>query len=151
MKIRLQIRGPFGICGYSAETSLASCDEDLRKLWDEFEAKKDILYAFSNNDIGFYGLMWLTEGNRYRYLIGVETDSPEIHPEGTVIMQVTSAEYAVVSVPASQSAMDAWTEFYEKALPDAGLQPAPGHVFDFEYYPQGGGADYELWTPVVRK
>ena len=151
MNIRLQKCGPFRVCGYCRETSLAACGEDLGELWKEYEVKKGSLNAICDTNKNFYGLMWSTEGGRYCYLIGAETDSPGPYPAGTVCKSVAAAEYAVASIPVSQSAMDAWTEFYERALPGAGLEPAPGHVYDFEYYPKGGDADYELWTPVIKK
>lgn len=151
MNISLQKRSPFCICGYCKETDLAACGEDLGKLWKEYELKKGSLDTFCNNPDSFYGLMWSTEGGRYCYLIGVETDSPGPYPAGTVCKSVAAAEYAVASIPVSKSAIGAWTEFYNRALPDAGLEPAPGHVYDFEFYPKGGNADYELWTPVIKK
>ena len=146
MQIRLQRRGPLTICGYLTETSLATCGADIDGLWQLFEIRKQELYTVCNNTSEFYGLMWRTEGDRYCYLIGMETARPGWIPNGAV----PAAEYAVASVSASASAVAAWTEFYGHALPDAGLRPAPGHIYDFEYYPGGGGAGYELWTPIIR-
>lgn len=151
MNIRLQKRSPFRVCGYCRETRLATCVEDLGELWKEYEVKKGSLNTVCNNPDRFYGLMWNTGGGRYCYLIGVETEPPGPYPAGTVCKSVAAAEYAVASIPVSQSAMEAWTEFYERALPDAGLEPAPGHIYDFEYYPKGEDAGYELWTPVIKK
>lgn len=49
------------------------------------------------------------------------------------------AEFAVLHVPASLPAVDAWTQYYEKILPEAGYVPNKEHGIDFEYYPHGGG------------
>jgi predicted transcriptional regulator YdeE len=97
--------------------------------------------------------MWKTKtsSNSYFYLIGVEKAKTETLPEKSEFKQIPSAKYAVASVPSSLSAVDAWTEFYNRVLPEAGYVPANGHNFDFEYYPHGAGKNYELWTPVQKK
>lgn len=153
MIFRLFNRSAFSICGYSTETSIETCGTDVRKLWKDYESTSQKLYDVFGMREDFYGLMWKTKTSKsgYFYLIGIEVPKTGKLPEKAEIKQIPAAEYAVASVPLSISAVDAWTEFYYKVLPEAEYIPAIGHVFDFEYYPHGDRKDYELWTPVQRK
>lgn len=153
MKFRLFNRSAFSICGYSMETSLETCGPDLKKLWKDYNLTAQKLYDVVGMREDFYGLMWKTKTSKsnYFYLIGIEVAEAKKLPEKAGIKRIPPAEYAVASVPSSISAIDAWTEFYYKVLPDTEYIPALGHVFDFEYYPHGNEKDYELWTPVQKK
>lgn len=150
MDFYLKNKAEFSVCGYCKETSLETCTQDLGELWREFEKRKQKLFDLYGFRKDFYGLMWKTHGGHYCYLIGIEAGKTKNLPEGTVYQQIPAGDYAVVSVPASQSAVDAWTEFYYQVLPAAGYEPNDGHGFDFEYYPNGGDSGYELWTPVQK-
>lgn len=153
VELRLCKRDSFLICGHDTETSLQTCGTDLERLWRSFEHEKQELYNRFGAREDFYGLMWKAGASKdnYSYLIGIEIDQTT-HPLGkSVVKQIHAAEYAVASVPSSLSAFDAWTVFYNTALPGAGYIPADRHLYDFEYYPHGAGKDYELWTPVQRK
>jgi len=150
MKLEFKVRETFNICGYCVETSLETCGEELSKLWCDFETRKEELFRMFGVRKDFYGLMWKTQNGRYCYLIGIEADSIGKLPDGVVCKQILPANYAVYDVAAGKSAFDAWTEYYEKTLPDAGYTPNAGHGFDFEYYPNGGGEAYQLWTPVAK-
>lgn len=149
MDFQLIQRDSFSICGYCAETCLKTCGPDLGQLWAEYELKKEQLFSRFGRRGDFYGLMWKTGGERYCYLIGIEVPPGSEIPEGTVRKDIPPSSYAVASVPSTRSAVEAWTEYYYKALPDAGYEPNTGHGFDFEYYREDGSA-YELWTPVVK-
>ncbi|WP_411677156.1 GyrI-like domain-containing protein [Caproicibacter sp.] len=152
MKIKLQKRDAFLICGYYVRTGLETCGRDFEKLWEEYHFSRKNNSIFKNRD-DFYGLMWKTEdhGSGFFYLIGMEINATEKLPPNAAVRQIPPAEYAVASVSASVSATDAWTDFYYKTLPETGLIPAAGHVYDFEYYPDGNGQSYELWTPVQKR
>lgn len=152
LDLRLCSRNTFLIAGNSMETSLETCRMDLEKLWRDYDSAKKKLYDLFGAREDFYGFMWKTEvsKNSYFYLIGIEVAKAENLPEKAEIKRIPSAEYAVVLVQSSLSAVEAWTEFYNKVLPEAGYIPAAGHDFDFEYYPHGAGKDYELWTPVQK-
>jgi predicted transcriptional regulator YdeE len=133
------------------ETSLITCGEDLARLWRRFEENRDEFHRAFGFRRDFYGLMWLTQNGRYCYLIGPEIGTVNGIPVGAVCKQIPPAEYAVLHVPADRPAFDAWTEYYEKILPEAGYVPNKAHGIDFEYYPNGGGEDYELWTPLMER
>lgn len=153
MIFRLLNRSAFSICGYSMETSLETCGMDLRKLWKDYGSTSQKLYNVFGVREDFYGLMWKTKTSKssYIYLIGIEVAETKKPPEKAEIKQIPPAKYAVASVPASLSAVDAWNEFYNNVLTESEYTPAVGHVFDYEYYPHGDGNDYELWTPVQKK
>ncbi len=148
MDFHLVQRDSFSICGYCVETCLKTCGQGLAKLWEEYGRKKELLYARFGRRNDFYGLMWKTGGERYCYLIGIEVPAESNLPAGTVRKEIPPARYAVASVPADRSAVEAWTEYYCQTLPEAGYEPSAGHCFDFEYYREGGSY-YELWTPVT--
>lgn len=149
MTIKLCEKEEFYVCGYFVETSLETCGPDIGKLWRDFKAKKAELYASCGAHDDFYGLMWKTQGDRYCYLIGVAADQSAAILKGATFKHIPRAKYAVAKVPASISAVDAWTEFYYKVLPEAGLTPNAAHGLDFEYYPCEDYNFYELWTPVI--
>lgn len=142
----------FFVVGFSVQTSIKTCGTDLDKLWKDYDSDKKNLFNLFGVREDFYGVMWKTKAskNKYFYLIGIDAAITECLPEKAEIKQIPSAEYAVISVPASLSAVEAWTEFYDKVLPENNYVPAVGHDFDFEYYPHGTGKDYELWTPVQK-
>jgi len=150
LNLRFESRSQFNICGYCVETSLETCEKDLSQLWHDFDVKKRYLFDLFGYRKDFYGLMWKTQGSHYCYLIGVQVDSIEQAPEGACCKSIPAAYYAVASVPPSISAFEAWTQYYETILPDAGYTPNAGHGFDFEYYPNGGQGIYEMWTPVEK-
>ena len=150
MDLCFESRSHFIICGYCVETSLETCEKDLSQLWKDFNAKKTDLFDLFGYRKDFYGLMWKTHGSHYCYLIGIQVDSIDLAPEGACYKSIPAAYYAVASVPPSVSAVEAWTQYYEKILPGAGYVPNAGHGFDFEYYPNGGQGIYEMWTPVEK-
>lgn len=150
MDLKFKSRDTFYICGYFAETSLDTCNKDLSELWHEFEAGKEELYQVFGHRNDFYGLMWYTENHRYCYLIGIKADNVNAAPAGVLCKRVPGTDYAIACVPPAMSAVDAWTEYFEKILPKAGYIPNAGHGLNFEYYPEGSGGAYELWTPVIK-
>lgn len=148
MDFHLIQRDSFSICGYCVETSLKTCGPDLAKLWKEYGRKKEQLFSKFGRRDDFYGLMWKTGGQRYCYLIGIDVPAGSEMPEETIRKDIPPAKYAVASVPAARSAVEAWTEYYNRALPEAGYEPNAVHGFDFEYYREDSSF-YELWTPVT--
>lgn len=151
MYMELKKRGGFQVCGYCTETSLETCGKDLAEIWRRFKEDNEKFHKAFGRRSDFYGLMWLTQNGRYCYLIGPETETAGEIPQGMVFKQIPPAEYAVLHVPKSLPAFEAWTQYYEKILPEAGYVPDKGHGIDFEYYPSGDGEDYELWTPLMER
>jgi AraC family transcriptional regulator len=151
MKIKINNRNSFYLCGYMTETCLVSCKEDLDALWRTYESKKENLFQLFGRKKDFYGLMWYTQSHRYCYLIGIEVSDDKKTPKGAVCKHVPSSLYAVAAIPAGTPATNAWTEFFEVALPSLGYRPDAEHGLYFEHYPSGENEDYELWTPVIKK
>ncbi len=150
MDLKFKWIDSFYICGYFVETSLDTCDEDLSKLWSDFEFKKEELFNIYGYKEDFYGLMWYTDNHRYCYLIGIEVDNIDKMLEGAIYKYISGTDYAIAYVSADISAIDAWTDYFDKILPDAGYIPNTKHGYNFEYYPNGHTGEYELWTPVIR-
>lgn len=150
MKIKMIERSALTICGYVVETSLETCEQDLRALWEDFRdgKRKGQLQSLAGSRGGIYGLMWYTQNHRYCYLLGMETEVKETGLNSVCIKRVPEARYAVVSVPSNMSVVEAWTLFFEKVLPEAGYMPDSDHGLYFEYYPDEDSETCELWTPV---
>ncbi|GGL43573.1 GyrI-like domain-containing protein [Sporolactobacillus putidus] len=149
LSLKLKKRQAFYICGYYKETSLETCEKELSKLWRDYDTQKEELFNAYGFKRDFYGLMWPSaHSGRYYYLIGIEGNDKIQAPKEAVCKCIPGANYAVGQVPAGMSAVDAWTDYYEKTLPDAGYTPNAEHGFNFEYYPDGSHKAYELWTPI---
>jgi predicted transcriptional regulator YdeE len=154
MDIEIKHRDEFHICGYAVETTLEGNDSDISKLYDDvFGSGRDkALQSLPGCKPGYYGLEWYTEGHKsFYYLLGREVSRSCDAPGGAVIKSIPPAQCAVARIPAGSNLIDAWTEFFYTAIPDAGYAPDAGHGFYFEYYPGGVRGDCELWTPVVSK
>lgn len=152
MDIRIESRASFHICGYAVETTLEGNDGDIAALYrDFFETKKEnTLQCLSGCQNGYYGLEWYTEEHKsFFYLLGKAVDETANIPADAVIKHIPAAQYAVADVPAGRSLVEAWTEFFYTAIPQAGYAPDAGHGFYFEYYPEDVHGRCELWTPVL--
>ncbi|WP_167815154.1 GyrI-like domain-containing protein [Sporolactobacillus shoreae] len=152
LNVTLKKRQAFYLCGYNKETSLETCGKEISQLWRDYDAKKDELFDIYGCKKDFYGLIWSSSHTGYyNYLIGIEISNITHSPKETICKHIPETIYAVSHVPVSMSAFDAWTEYYEKTLPNAGYTPDKEHGFNFEYYPAGSKSDYELWTPILRE
>ncbi|MDP4179573.1 MAG: effector binding domain-containing protein [Bacillota bacterium] len=150
MEMRLIERTEFAVCGDVVETSLETCESDLNKLWINFKKSRfyEEIQNTPNYNKGLFGLMWYTQDHRYCYLLGVEYNASSITQNSLCIKTIPAARFAVVSVPENMTIVEAWTSFFEKVLPDAGLVPDTEHGLYFEYYPNTESNSCELWTPV---
>jgi AraC family transcriptional regulator len=48
------------------------------------------------------------------------------------------------------SAVEAWTDYFDNALPEAGYAPDTDHGMYFEFYPGDNLSSCQLWTPVKK-
>lgn len=152
LNVILKKHQAFYLCGYNKETSLEESGEELSQLWREYDARKHELFDIYGCKKDLYGLMWSSDhAGRYNYLIGIEVSNAIKSSKEILCKYIPETTYAVGHVPVCMPAFDAWTEYYEKALPNAGYTPDAGHGFNFEYYPAGGNGNYELWTPVLKE
>jgi predicted transcriptional regulator YdeE len=149
VKLSFEDRDTFYISGYFVETCLDTCDSDVTRLWSEFQKEKEILYTNFGIKDGFYGLMWYTENHRYCYLLGIETNKLSTAMNGVSCMCIPKSHYAITEVPNNMSIVEAWTEYFEKTLPDAGYIPNAEHGMYFEYYPTFDASGCQLWTPIL--
>lgn len=150
MSIRIIDRGEFYIYGDVIETSLQTCNQDLDSLWIDFKSHR---HNYITNIVpkcmkGVYGLMWYTHNHRYSYLLGLGTENDNNQFEAVYKKRVPAAHYAVYSVPNGIPAINAWTLFFEKLLPEERLMPDTEHGLYFEYYKGISENVCELWTPV---
>ncbi len=142
MDVRFESRGAFTISGFATETSPATNNTDLRALWSEY---KDKLAAMPEGRHGLYGVLWYTESQSFFYLLGIET-AAALEGASTRVA-IPAARFAVAKVPVHKTPSEAWTEFFDKELPERGFAPDAEHGKYFEYYDDNG--DCELWTPVI--
>jgi predicted transcriptional regulator YdeE len=89
-------------------------------LWRDFDTKKEELFNIFGYRNDFYGLMWYTDNHRYYNLIGIEADNINKKPTGACGKCVPGTNHSVAHVPPIMSAVDAWTEYFEKTLPESG-------------------------------
>ncbi len=143
MDVRFEDRGAFTISGFATQTSPATNDTDLRALWSEYKAK---LISMPESSSGLYGVLWYTENHSYYYLLGVEAGDAALEGAATRV-EIPAARFAAVKVPGHTTPKDAWTEFFDKELPERGFAPDKEHGKYFEYYGEDGVC--ELWTPVI--
>lgn len=154
MQIQFVEKADFQICGYSIETSLEESGQDVAALYrDYFRSGMALAIdnVAKNKTAAFYGLMWyLKDHKRYRYLLGKETSLLSEIPDNAALIEIPAALYAAAAFEKGHDAVNAWTDFFFKAIPQAGYAPDDTHGFFFEYYPAGVNGNYELWTPVVK-
>lgn len=154
MDIEIKHRNKFYICGYTVETTLENNDADISRLYSSFfgTEKERSLPGLPGCRPGYYGLEWYTEGHKsFFYLLGREVSGECGAPEGSLLKSVPPAEYAAAKFPAGSSLIEAWTEFFNSAIPAAGYAPDEKHGFYFEYYPEDVRGVFELWTPVIKQ
>jgi len=59
-----------------------------------------------------------------------------------------AAHYAIASFPQGQDVYQAWVDFLNTILPNAGYTPDIDGDF-IEYFPDGIHGRYDIWAPVV--
>lgn len=151
MKTKIVERSAFHICGYAIETNLENNDNDISNLLEKFkiEGYDSILNELPLCQKGYYGLEWYTEGHKsFFYLFGKEVGESAAAPKEAEIKLIPSAKYIVAEIPAGTNLVDAWTEFFYKAIPVLGYEVDDRHGYYFEYYKNDLSGDCELWTPI---
>ena len=141
MEIRFESKDEFIVYGYSVETILSSCENDIGQLWD-MHAKS--LLNLPESKSCLYGVMWYTENHKYYYHLGIMSGKPQKNDMTAAI--VPAANFAIATVPENMDAIEAWTQYFEKELPILGCVPDAEHGKYFEFY--GSDGECELWTPV---
>jgi DNA gyrase inhibitor GyrI len=140
------------IAGFSVETTLENSNRDIGKLYDDFvnNGKMELLFNVTKNNSEYYGIMWYTElHKRYIYLLGQKIDKP-IDQKNMEIKQIPEGEYCFSKFPQGYDTIKAWTDFYNKEIPEIGYKPIEKNDIAFEYYPHGFDGEYELWSLVER-
>lgn len=144
MDIRFENKDEFIVHGYAVETILSSCDNDVGQLW---EKHKDTLLSIPESKSCLYGVMWYTEGHKYYYLLGINSNKPSRNDMTAV--NIPTAYFAVATVPDNMDTVEAWTQYFEKELPSLNYIPDAEHGKYFEFYNANGAC--ELWTPVKKQ
>ena len=151
--MKLIERETFHICGYFVETSAEHNAEDLSKLYKDFfdSDKEAILRSLQGSKLGYYGLMWYTQGHeKYCYLLGIEVGGENKPPENAMLKTIPKTTYAIAYYPHDKDAIEAWGEFFYTDIPKEGYAPNEEYNLYFEYYPENVDGNYELWVPVLR-
>ncbi len=143
MKLRFEKRNKFKVFGYSTETNLENSNDDLEELWSEHENE---LQNISEGNSRLYGVMCYTDESHknYSYLLGIEL--PLSKSKNIDYIEIPSSCFAVASVPKEMTAIEAWTEFFYKDIPENGYVVNEKHGIYFEFFDEDG--NFELWTPV---
>ena len=153
MEIRLAERGAFCVCGYAVETTLAQNDADIAALYRDFfeNGGKAALEPNKGRETGYYGVSWyMQDHEKYCYLLGIAAGSDTAVSENAVLKRIPATLYAVAGFPGIENIIDAWSDFFYREIPQAGLRIDKRLNVYFEYYPGLVDEDYELWVPVVK-
>jgi len=152
MQIPLLTKSDFQICGCYVETSLTEHNSDVSALYERY-FNSGIAERISavTDDYGteYYSVTWYTQlHERYRYLFGKKVNNPTLLPTEFESKSVPAARYAVASFSQGQDVYQAWTDFLNTMLPNAGYTPDIDGNF-IEYFPDGIYGRYEIWAPLV--
>ena len=152
MQIPLVKKSDFQICGCYVETSLTEHNKDVSALYEMyFNSGISERISLVTDDYGteFYSVTWYTQlHERYRYLFGKKANSPVNFPTEYELKSIPAADYAIASFPQGQDVYQAWVDFLNSILPNAGYTPDIDGNF-IEYFPEGIYGRYEIWAPVV--
>ena len=152
MQILLLKKSDFQICGCYVETSLTEHNKDVSALYERY-FNSGIAERISavTDDYGteYYSATWYTQlHERYRYLFGKKVNATTILPAEFELKSVPAASYAIASFPQGQDVYQAWTDFLNTTLPNAGYTPDIEGDF-IEYFPDGIHGGYEIWAPLA--
>jgi len=149
MEVKLVQRKEIIIGGFSVETTLENSQNDVEVLYKDFyNGKMQILNNLTEKTNEYYGVIWYTKLHEsYMYLIGQEISKKSKDFETKTIQE---GQYAYSKFPKNYDGIKAWTEFYEKGIPEIGYKPIEKNDIAFEYYPNGLDGDYELWSLVEK-
>lgn len=153
MKLSILEKNTFYICGFYVETNASQNDKDIESLYHDFfdGGNETNLLELPGKKSGYYGLTWYTQGHeKYCYLLGFEVDQSNSIPQNALLKEIPKAKYAMVSFAQGTDIIEAWTEFFYKAIPQAGYSVNEDQNLYFEYYPDSVNGSFELWVPVVK-
>ena len=114
----------FKICGIYVETSLTEHNKDVSALYKRYfdssiaERISAVTYDYGTE---YYSVTWYTHGHE---------------------------RYPIASFPQGQDVYQAWTDFLNIILPNAGYTPDIDGNF-IEYFPEGVNGRFEIWAPLV--
>jgi len=149
MEVKLAQREKTIIGGFSVETTLENSGKEIGELYKEFtNGKMQLLNSFTENINEYYGVIWYTKFHeKYKYLLGQEII---IRSKDFEIKGIPKGQYVYSKFSKGYNGIKAWTEFYEKGIPEIGYKPIEKKDVAFEYYPNGLDGDYELWSLVEK-
>lgn len=152
MQIPLLEKSNFQICGCYVETSLSEHNKDVSTLYERYfngDIAERISAITKDSGTEYYSVTWYTQLHvRYRYLFGKLANAPIILPTEFELKNIPAARYAIASFPQGQDVYQAWTDFLNTILPNAGYTPNIDGNF-IEYFPEGIYGRYDIWAPVV--
>ena len=138
------------IGGLSVESTGEENDNNQKRelLFSDFahSGKKELLNSITKNNNEYYIVTWLTTPT-IKYLLGQKVNEKA---DGLEFKTIKKGKYATKKVPPKSDSYNAWMEFYEKDIVEAGCRPLEQSEGDiaFEYYPNGMDGEYELWVLV---
>jgi len=142
MDLRFEKRDTFYVSGYSVETNEASLEEDVALLRKKYEDK---LRMISDR---LYFVAWEGQASENDMIYHFSVETPEVTPDGMTRVEVPATHFAVATVPAGVSVLEAWYEFFEKGIPALGATIDTDYDIYFECFDENGVC--ELWIPVVK-
>ena len=138
------------IGGFSIETTLQKSAQDIGNLYNDFinNGKMELLNEITKNKLEYYAVIWYTKlHEKYMYLLGQKLDKKIGDFDIKIIKAGT---YAFSKFPSKYDGIKAWTDFYNEEIPGIGYKPIEYNDIAFEYYSNGLGGKYELWSFVEK-
>lgn len=143
-------RGAFRVIGLSIRCTFET-NSVIPRLWTDFNARcSDIPSAVT---AAAYGVCCDMEADgHFRYVAGLESTATHV-PDGFDSVDIPASRYAVFRHVGHLSSFNKTVyTIWNKALPDAGLEPAKTpdfELYDERFHSKTGDGVVEIWIPLV--
>ncbi|MEO0912357.1 MAG: AraC family transcriptional regulator [Pseudomonadota bacterium] len=143
-------REAFRVVGLSAQCTFEDISA-IPALWQGFNARESEVAGVVG---AAYGVCCDGDGaGRFRYVAGAEAPGDAGMPDGMDDVAIPAGRYAVFTHTGHISDLPRTVyTIWNKALPDAGLEPRPApdfEVYDKRFDVETGRGAVEIWIPVV--
>jgi len=144
MDIRIENKDAFYVSGYSVETSEETLEKDCAMMREKYE---DRLRSISNH---LYFVSWMNKEKVMIYHFGVEAPSQSPITEGATCVEVSSARFAIVTVPKGEPILDTWYKFFGAFQEETPALCGAAIDLDYPIYIESFDENgvCKLWIPV---
>ena len=143
-------RGAFRVIGLSTRCTFET-NAAIPKLWTDFNPRCGEIPSPVAD--AAYGVCCDMEADgHFRYVAGLESTATHV-PDGFDSVDIPASRYAVFTHVGHLSGFNKTVyTIWNKALPDAGLEPAKTpdfELYDERFHPKTGDGAVEIWIPIA--